>query len=77
MEQESQSLYYQDEKQWIQDDMNQFQREVQGLSAFLLAVKKRPLIRWQKSSHLAHKLANKIRESMENEKELMDIQIIY
>lgn len=70
LEQEYQSLYYQDEKEWIQDDMNQFEREIEGLSAFLLAVKKRPLIRWQKSSYLANKLADKIRDVIDCEKEL-------
>lgn len=71
LEQDSQSLYYQqDEKHWIQADNQQFEREVEGLSAFLLAVKKRPLIRWQKSSNLANKLANRIRDVIESENEL-------
>jgi len=66
----TQGLYYQDEKEWKQSDNQQFEREVEGLSAFLLAVKKRPLIRWQKSSHLANKLANRIRDVIDSENEL-------
>lgn len=70
LEQANQCLYYEDEKMWIQENQLQFQREVDGLTAFLLSVKKRPLIRWQKSSHLAKKLADRIYEVMDTEKEL-------
>eukprot|EP01083_Nonionella_stella_P275462 935495_1 len=70
LEQSNQSLYFMDEKEWTNRNEEEFERELHGLCAFLLAVKKRPLIRWQKSSAIANKLANKIRDIIEIEKEL-------
>ena len=70
LNQQSQSLYFQDEKEWTMDNMSQFERELEGLAAFLLAVKKRPLIRWQKGSHLGNKLANRLQDLIATEKEL-------
>eukprot|EP01083_Nonionella_stella_P291090 990528_1 len=70
LEQKNQSLYYMEEKEWNNDQSEQFERELEGLSSFLLAVKKRPLIRWQKSSSLAEKLADKVRDMIDTEKEL-------
>eukprot|EP01084_Bolivina_argentea_P098431 176898_1 len=57
LQQPSQMRFYSEEKSWTMGDNDAFEREVSGLTAFLLAVKKRPLIRWQKSksSHLLNK----------------------
>ena len=64
--------FYEEQKSWTMITNDEFEREVSGLSAFLLAVKKRPLIRWQKckSSHLANKFADRIRDIIDTEKEL-------
>ena len=70
LNQANQCLYFEDEKEWSSLSELQFEREVNGLSAFLLSVKKNPLIRWQKSSHLAARLADRIRDSIDSEKEL-------
>ena len=61
---------YDDEKAWSSNEHRNMDRQLEGLSAFLLSVKKRPIIRYTKSSYLSEKMANKISNLIENEKQL-------
>jgi vacuolar protein sorting-associated protein 45 len=47
---------------------------MQGLSSTLLALKKAPLIRYQNSSEMAHRLAERIRQLMAKESSLFDFR---
>ncbi|KAK7967223.1 glucose-inhibited division protein A subfamily [Apiospora aurea] len=50
------------------------QRTTEGLSAVLLALKKKPLIRYEKNSLLAKKLANEVRYHITQEEQLFDFR---
>ncbi|KAK8058516.1 tRNA uridine 5-carboxymethylaminomethyl modification enzyme [Apiospora phragmitis] len=50
------------------------QRTTEGLSAVLLALKKKPLIRYEKNSLLAKKLANEVRYNITQEEQLFDFR---
>ncbi|KAF2680692.1 vacuolar protein sorting-associated protein 45 [Lentithecium fluviatile CBS 122367] len=56
---------------WNQDAL---QRSTEGALALLLALKKKPLIRYQKNSLLAKKLATEVRYSMTQEDQLFDFR---
>lgn len=56
---------------WNQDSMI---RTTEGLSALLLSLKKKPLIRYQKSSALCKKLATEIRYTVTQEEQLFDFR---
>lgn len=66
--QQPQQMHYFRDTQLILND--NFQREIQGLIAFLLSVKKRPRIRWQKSSSIALQFAKHTRDIINNERQL-------
>ena len=66
----NQMALYDDEKAWSTDTHNSLERQLEGLSAFLLSVKKRPVIRFPKNSHLCGKMAEKMEKLMANEKQL-------
>lgn len=55
---------------WDSDDRNIFQRCIDGIFSMLLANKRRPLIRYQKSSNLCQKLATEVSNKIEEEYEL-------
>ncbi|ETO16482.1 vacuolar protein sorting-associated protein 45 [Reticulomyxa filosa] len=57
---EGQFGFYKEERDWLATDVVKWQRQVDALVAFLLAVKKNPLVRYQKMSHLATKMAKEI-----------------
>ena len=54
---------------WVPDELT---RAMQGLSSVLLALKKAPVIRYQNSSEMAHRLAERIRQLMAKESSLFD-----
>ncbi len=56
---------------WNADSL---QRTTEGLIAILLALKKKPLIRYEKNSLLAKKLATEVRYSMSQEDQLFDFR---
>lgn len=56
---------------WNQDAL---QRSTEGVMALLLALKKKPLIRYQKNSLLAKKLATEVRYNMTQEDQLFDFR---
>ncbi|RYP16267.1 hypothetical protein DL765_005235 [Monosporascus sp. GIB2] len=56
---------------WNADSL---QRTAEGLMAVLLALKKKPLIRYDKNSFLAKKLATELRYSMTQEEQLFDFR---
>lgn len=56
---------------WNQDAL---QRSTEGVLALLLALKKKPLIRFQKNSLMAKKLATEVRYSMTQEDQLFDFR---
>ena len=56
---------------WNADSL---QRTTEGLMAVLLALKKKPLIRYEKNSLLAKKLANELRYNMSQEEQLFDFR---
>ncbi|OQV12852.1 Vacuolar protein sorting-associated protein 45 [Hypsibius exemplaris] len=56
---------------WVPETLN---RVMQGLSSTLLALKKAPLIRYQNSSEMAHRLAERIRQLMAKESSLFDFR---
>ncbi|XP_055348606.1 vacuolar protein sorting-associated protein 45-like [Paramacrobiotus metropolitanus] len=56
---------------WIPETLN---RVMQGLSSVLLALQKAPLIRYQNSSEMAHRLAERIRQLMAKESSLFDFR---
>lgn len=56
---------------WHQDSL---QRATEGVLALLLSLKKRPLIRYEKSSLLAKKLATEVRYQMTQEEQLFDFR---
>jgi len=56
---------------WNQDSL---QRSTEGVLALLLALKKKPLIRYQKTSLLAKKLATEVRYHMTQEDTLFDFR---
>ncbi|KAF2199290.1 vacuolar protein sorting-associated protein 45 [Delitschia confertaspora ATCC 74209] len=56
---------------WNQDSL---QRSTEGVMALLLALKKKPLIRYQKTSLLAKKLATEVRYHMTQEDQLFDFR---
>lgn len=56
---------------WNQDAL---QRSTEGVMALLLALKKKPLIRYQKNSNLARKLATEVRYHMTQEDQLFDFR---
>lgn len=51
-----------------------FSRHVEGLTALLLSLKKKPIIRYEKMSGMARKLSSEILYSMESQKELWDFR---
>lgn len=57
--------------QWNPDTL---QRSTEGVLALLLSLKKKPLIRYQKSSNLAKKLATEVRYSITQEDQLFDFR---
>lgn len=57
--------------QWNQDSMA---RTTEGLIALLLSLKKRPLIRYQKNSLLAKKLATEVRYQITQEEQVFDFR---
>lgn len=57
--------------QWNQDAL---QRSTEGVMALLLALKKKPLIRYQKNSLLAKKLATEVRYHMTQEEQLFEFR---
>jgi hypothetical protein len=56
---------------WNQDSL---QRSTEGIMALLLALKKKPLIRYQKNSLLVKKLATEVRYHMTQEDQLFDFR---
>ena len=56
---------------WVPETLN---RTMQGLSSALLALKKAPLIRYQNSSEMAHRLAERMRQLMAKESSLFDFR---
>ena len=56
---------------WNPDSLT---RTVEGVLAMLLALKKRPLIRYEKNSLLCKKLATEVRYSMTQEEQLFDFR---
>ncbi|KAF2750361.1 Sec1-like protein [Sporormia fimetaria CBS 119925] len=56
---------------WNQDSL---QRSTEGVMALLLALKKKPLIRYQKNSLMAKKLATEVRYHMTQEDQLFDFR---
>jgi hypothetical protein len=58
-------------EQWNPDSL---QRSTEGLIALLLSLKKNPLIRYEKNSLLAKKLATEIRYQMTQEEQLFDFR---
>lgn len=56
---------------WNQDSLH---RSTEGVIALLLALKKKPLIRYQKNSLLAKKLATEVRYEMTQEDQLFDFR---
>ncbi|KAF2653740.1 vacuolar protein sorting-associated protein 45 [Lophiostoma macrostomum CBS 122681] len=56
---------------WNQDSL---QRSTEGVMALLLALKKKPLIRYQKNSLLVKKLATEVRYHMTQEDQLFDFR---
>jgi len=56
---------------WNQDSL---QRSTEGVIALLLSLKKRPMIRYQKSSLLAKKLATELRHQITQEEQLFDFK---
>lgn len=56
---------------WNTDSL---QRTVQGVTALLLSLKKKPLIRYEKNSLLAKKLASELRYNMTQEEQLFDFR---
>jgi vacuolar protein sorting-associated protein 45 len=57
--------------QWNQDSL---QRSTEGALALLLSLKKKPLIRYEKNSLLAKKLATEVRYHMTQEDQLFDFR---
>lgn len=57
--------------QWNQDSMA---RTTKGVIALLLSLKKRPLIRYQKNSLLAKKLATEVRYQITQEEQVFDFR---
>ncbi|GAU89521.1 hypothetical protein RvY_02065 [Ramazzottius varieornatus] len=56
---------------WVPETLN---RVMQGLSSALLALKKAPAIRYQNSSEMAHRLAERVRQLMAKESALFDFR---
>ncbi|KAK5011122.1 vacuolar protein sorting-associated protein 45, partial [Cryomyces antarcticus] len=56
---------------WNQDSL---QRSTEGVLALLLSLKKRPLIRYEKNSLLAKKLATEVRYQITQEEQLFDFR---
>lgn len=56
---------------WNQDSL---QRTTEGAIALLLSLKKRPLVRYQKNSLLAKKLATEVRYQMTQEDQLFEFR---
>ncbi|CAK4018219.1 Vacuolar sorting-associated 45 [Lecanosticta acicola] len=56
---------------WNQDSLT---RTVEGVTAMLLALKKKPLIRFEKNSLLCRKLATEVRYAMTQEEQLFDFR---
>ncbi|KAK4996460.1 vacuolar protein sorting-associated protein 45 [Elasticomyces elasticus] len=56
---------------WLQESL---QRTTEGVVALLLALKKKPLIRYEKSSLLAKKLATEVRYQMTQESQLFEFR---
>jgi vacuolar protein sorting-associated protein 45 len=61
---------YNQESIWTERDRSMFRRNVDGVIASLLAMKKRPAIRFARSSELARKLATEVSRRMTAESEL-------
>lgn len=55
-------------------DPNALQRTTEGLIAVLLSLKKKPLIRYEKNSLMAKKLATEIKYQMTQEEQLFDFR---
>ncbi|XP_066994059.1 vacuolar protein sorting-associated protein 45 isoform X2 [Anabrus simplex] len=55
-------------------DLTQLHRSVQGVTAVLLSLKKCPYIRYQQSSDMAKRLADKIREVLSKESSLFEFR---
>lgn len=55
-------------------NMDALQRTTEGLIALLLSLKKKPLIRYQKNSLLAKKLASEVRYAVTQEEQLFDFR---
>jgi len=70
LDQPTQCLYFEDERNGIGHPNFNLNAKSKACLLFLLSVKKNPLIRWQKSSHLASRLADRIRDVIDSEKEL-------
>ena len=56
---------------WNHDSLT---RTVEGVQAMLLALKKKPLIRFEKNSVLCRKLATEVRYAMTQEEQLFDFR---
>lgn len=67
----SQKIWSNSPDLWNQDSL---QRSTEGVIALLLSLKKRPLIRYQKNSLLAKKLATEVRYQMTQEDQLFDFR---
>ncbi|XP_039296475.1 LOW QUALITY PROTEIN: vacuolar protein sorting-associated protein 45 [Nilaparvata lugens] len=65
------NLRHSDALQWLPDQLT---RTVQGVVAVLLSLKKNPFIRYQGSSDLAKKLAEKVREVLSKEESLFNFR---
>ncbi|KAI9199556.1 Sec1-like protein [Polychytrium aggregatum] len=65
------SLYFENGTSW---ETKTFQRSTEGLVAILLALKKKPLIRYAKSSVLAKKLATEVMYQIQQEGPLFDFR---
>ena len=55
-------------------DANSLQRTTEGVLALLLSLKKKPLIRFEKNSLMAKKLASEVRYQMSQEEQLFDFR---
>jgi len=62
--------YYEEQKLWNNEINNNLDREISGITSYLLATKKRPLIRYTQSSVIAKKMGLGIQDIIEAENEL-------
>lgn len=64
-------IWYQNPDSWNSETLN---RTVEGILAVLLSLKKKPMIRYERNSAVAKKLASEIRFQMSQEEQLFDFR---